>query len=100
MEYNQIIKDFDAHIKKSGCSYYSDFYIGITNDVERRLFDEHRVPREGHWWIYSPADNEAVAREVEKHYLDYGMHGSFGGGKGDGTAKYVYCYVVSPNTVE
>lgn len=100
MKYEQIIRDFDAHINKSGRYTYGDFYVGITNNVERRLFEEHRVPREGHWWIYSPADSECIAREVEKHYLDCGMHGSFGGGKGDGSANIVYCYVISPNTVE
>lgn len=100
MEYNQIIHDFDAHINKSGRPYYSDFYVGITNDIDRRLFEEHRVPRNGHWWVYSPADNEDVARQVERHYLDCGMHGSIGGGRGDGSATIVYCYVISPNTVE
>ena len=64
MKYEQIIEDFDAHINKSGRYTYGDFYIGITNNVERRLFEEHRVPREGHWWVYSPADTECIARQV------------------------------------
>lgn len=100
MGYDQIINDFDAHINRSGCTCYADFYIGITNNVDRRLFEEHRVPRKGSWWIYSPADNEEIARRVERHYLDCGMHGSFGGGNGEGSATCVYCYVISPNTVE
>lgn len=37
----EIIKDIDNHLQKSGKQYYSDFYVGITNDIERRLFEEH-----------------------------------------------------------
>ena len=87
-------------MKKSGCRYYSDFYVGITNDARRRLFDEHHVDKDHQWWIFSAADNEDIARQVEQHYLKSGMRGSFGGGKGDGSAIYVYSYVVTPKTVE
>lgn len=48
----EIIKDFDEHLTKSAKQNYSDFYVGITNDVERRLFQEHNVNRETMWWIY------------------------------------------------
>lgn len=100
MTYDNIIKEFDAHMKKSGCRYYSDFYVGITNDAKRRLFDEHHVDKDHQWWIFSAADNEDIARQVEQHYLKSGMRGSFGGGKGDGSGIYVYSYVVTPQTVE
>ena len=100
MTYDNIIKEFDAHMKKSGCRYYSDFYVGITNGARSRLFDEHHVDKDHQWWIFSAADNEDIARQVEQHYLKSGMRGSFGGGKGDGSAIYVYSYVVTPKTVE
>lgn len=94
----EIIERIDEHLKNSGRRYYSDFYIGITNDPERRLFDEHKVKKDGMWWIYSKADNIETAREVEKYYLDKGMRGGDGGG--DDTSVYVYCYTVSPTTIE
>ncbi len=96
--YNNIIERIDEHLKNSGRRYYSDFYIGITNDPERRLFDEHNVKKDYMWWIYSKADNIEIARKVEKHYLDKGMRGGDGGG--DDTSVYVYCYTVSPTTIE
>ena len=40
-----IIIDFNNHLSKSNKTLYPDFYIGITNDVSRRLFSEHNVPR-------------------------------------------------------
>lgn len=100
MTYDEITKAFDEHLKKSGCHYFSDIYVGITNNVERRLFDEHQVSRDGQWWVYANADNEKIARDIEEHYLDKGMRGGTGGGTGDGSATSVYCYSITPNTVE
>lgn len=100
MTYDAIIEAVDAQILKSGCRYYKEMYVGITNDVERRLFEEHHVNRDENWWIYAPSDTEDVARAVESHYLELGMRGGTGGGVGDGSASWVYCYVITPNTIE
>lgn len=80
----------DSHLECSPKQYYSDFYIGITDNIEERLFGFHRVPRSGHWFIWRPADSADVARRIEKYYLDKGMDGGTGGGDGD--TRYVYCY--------
>lgn len=48
MTAQEIIREISNHLTKSSKQYYSDYYIGITNDIERRLFDEHNVPRNGH----------------------------------------------------
>lgn len=98
MDKEAIIKEISEHIRTSGRSHYFEFYIGVTNDVERRLFDEHRVYRKGMCWIYVRADNAAIAREVERYYQDLGMRGSTGGG--DDESTYVYCYEVKPWTAE
>lgn len=80
----------DSHLECSPKQYYSDFYIGITDNIEERLFGFHRVPRSGHWFIWHPADSADAARRIEKYYLDKGMDGGTGGGDGD--TRYVYCY--------
>ena len=72
-----IISDINCHLSKSSKQYYSDFYIGITNDIERRLFGEHNV---------------------EEYFLEQGMKGDTGGGN-NGTV-YVYCYEITNNTIE
>ncbi len=100
MTVQEIIKAIDDYIGKCGCHYYKDLYIGITNEPERRLFEEHRVDKEHDFWLYAQCDSEDVSREVEAHYLDLGMRGGKGGGAGDGSSQYVYCYVVTPNTIE
>lgn len=94
----EIVNEFEAHLQKNSAEYYSAFYVGITNDIERRLFNEHNVPKKGHWYIYRPAINEEHSRAVEKHYLDKGMKGGDGGG--DGTSTYVYCYQITSITKE
>lgn len=88
----------DEHLKKSNRQYYREFYCGITDNIERRLFGEHNVSKENGFWIYGPADDINVAREVEKHYLDLGMQGNTGGGNED--SIWVYCYLVMQYTKE
>ena len=100
MEYNKIIETIDNHLKKSAKRYYRDFYIGITEDVNGRLFGYHKVNRDADWWIYCSADTEEVAREVEKYYLDKGMDGGDGGGRGNGMTRFIYCYEINDNTKE
>lgn len=94
----QIIADINSHLKKSSKHYYSEFYIGITNDVERRLFNEHNVSKNGAWWIYREADSKDIAQAVEEYFLEKGMQGDTGGGNED--SVYVYCYEITNNTVE
>lgn len=94
----EIITDIDNHLQKSGKQYYSDFYVGITNDVERRLFEEHNVNRETMWWIYRTANSKSVAQEIEEYYLNKGMQGSTGGGSDE--SCIVYCYAVGPTTYD
>ena len=97
-DYQTIVDEINDHLSKSGKRYYSDFYIGITNDIERRLFKAHNVAKEKTWWIYRTAKDSDIAREVEKHFLDMGMRGNDGGG--NEASNIVYCYAVSPTTVE
>lgn len=97
-DYDTIVREIDNHIKLSGKKYYSDFYIGITKDIQNRLFGDHNVSKENSWWIYRTAETDEIARKVEKHYLDFGMRGGTGGG--DDESRIVYCYVVTPTTVE
>ncbi|EKN07561.1 hypothetical protein [Parabacteroides johnsonii] len=96
-DFEQIVSDIMEHLKNSGKSYYSEFYIGITNDARRRLFEEHHVLQNS-WWIYRTATSVEEARRVERYFLDMGMRGGDGGG--NETSTVVYCYAVTPKTVE
>lgn len=96
--FEEIIADIDQHLTKSNKQYYSNFYIGITNDVNRRLFGEHNVSRDNAWWIYREADDKETAQNVEEYYLQKGMQGDTGGGISQ--SRYVYCYEITNRTVQ
>ncbi len=100
MQFEEIIKSINEHLKKSSRPFYSDFYVGITEDVKKRLFRDHQVNEKTDWWIYCHADTEDIARDVESYYLEKGMSGGNGGGKGKGETKYIYCYEINEHTKE
>lgn len=96
--YQEIIDDFNDHLKYSGRKFYKDFYVGVSKDAQKRLFDEHHVNEQYSWWIYRTAKDSQTARAVEKYFLDLGMRGGDGGG--DQSSNMVYCYAVTPTTTE
>lgn len=69
---------------------YKNCYIGITSDPERRLFVEHKVSRESGRYIYRTASSHAVAREIERYFVEKGMQGGTGGGDKDSRIVYAY----------
>lgn len=94
----QIVADINSHLEKSQKQYYSDFYVGITNDIERRLFEEHKVSEKNGWWFYRQAIDKKTAQHVEEYFLSKGMKGDTGGGTDD--SSFVYCYEITNYTVE
>lgn len=47
MTYDDIIKAIHEHIDDNFNDYdYSDFYIGITDDIDERLFGYHKVDKD------------------------------------------------------
>ena len=75
---------------------YGSCYVGITSDVDKRLFGDHKVSKDDGRWIYRTATSHGVARDVEKHFLDAGMDG--GGGGGDVTSRIAYAYAKTSST--
>lgn len=100
MTKDAIISDIEKHLANSIKQYYSDFYVGITNDVNRRLFDGHKVDKDNDWWIYCKADSEDIARDVERYYKELGMKGDSGGGNPDNPPLFVYSYEISDHSIQ
>ncbi|TET46772.1 hypothetical protein E3J62_03170 [candidate division TA06 bacterium] len=92
---SKIKTDIKAYVRKEAGPYKS-WYIGVTNDPERRLFVEHGVQKENGWWIYRGATSAAVARKVEEHFINLGMDGAPGGG--DEKSDVVYAYKKTSRT--
>ncbi|MFZ8907360.1 MAG: hypothetical protein ACO293_02905 [Nitrosopumilaceae archaeon] len=68
MDYNTVIKRIETYMSKFEGDY-TDWYIGITKDLDERLFDLHKVEENG-IWISFGADTEEVAKKVEEYFLD------------------------------
>lgn len=95
--FDEIIYNIEEHKNVSGHNSYKDFYIGITSCPEKR-FLEHKVNIKDSWSITLPAINSETARKVEKYFLCKGMKGGVGGGNDD--SIYVYCYIITPTTID
>lgn len=96
-EYNRIVDKIDDHIQSRG-GPYSAWYVGITDDADRRLFMEHRVNNVRGRWIYHKASTVEIARKIEEHFLGFGCQGGTGGGSQN--SQIVYAYRITSETVE
>lgn len=94
-EPRQVMGDIHNHIQKRGGRLHS-WYVGISEDPERRLFNEHNVRRIGDAWIYRHVASIEIARKIEDYFIRSGADGGPGGGDEDATG--VYAYKKSSNT--
>ena len=90
-----IIDEISEHINTQGGDY-SDWYIGITDDIRRRLFSKHNVPETNAWFIYRAAADRAAAEMIENYFIDLGCIGCQGGGGED--SRIVYAYLITSST--
>lgn len=75
---------------------YSNWYAGITSDIEKRLFQEHGILRLSGIWIHGDCGNEQGARYVEESLIKLGCDGDIGGG--DNSTIFAYVYLKTPRT--
>ncbi len=94
----ELIKYIESWLPKTGFSYYSDFYIGITDDVERSLLDDHRISPDTDIWLYSEVQTPSAALQVLNHFLTKGMQGAPDDAPAQATT--IYCYVITDTTVQ
>ena len=72
-----IVMEILEFIQREG-GHPRTWYVGITDDPRRRLFDEHQVHYQDDAWIYQAAASEDEARRVEEYFLAYGLIGGAG----------------------
>lgn len=92
----EITAEIKAHIQNEG-SGYKAWYVGISRDARKRLFNDHNVTENNSWWIYREAYSEADARNIENYFVkSLGTDGGTGGG--DQLSRYVYAYKKTSTT--
>jgi hypothetical protein len=89
--------EIDAYIQRSGVRK-NGWYVGITSDVEERLFGYHHVSRENDRWIWRRCPSAKQARALEAAYHLSGCKGA--GGGGDEDCLYIYAYAITLRSVE
>jgi hypothetical protein len=95
MDVKTVIKRIESYMSKFE-GEYSDWYVGITNDLEEQLFDFHKVDEKG-VWISFGADTEEVAQKVQKYFLDKKTDGI---PKGENSEdRIVYAYKKNSKTI-
>lgn len=74
----------------------SQWYAGITEDYEKRVFQQHKVDRNGAYIIVK-AQSENDARKAEAYLLEKGLKGGSGGGT---KPTWLYVYKITSTTTE
>lgn len=95
---SEIAEGIIQFFKESTATRTHDIYVGITNDVERRLFNEHNVDKnQRDNWVYFKAFSADQARLVESVLIE---KADFDGGEGGGgeDCVFVYAFLKTPNT--
>lgn len=92
----ELVKEVVNFLNKFDKAVIQDFYVGITDSPEERLFAKHRVAKESQRCIYVEARTEETAIEAEKMFISMDMNGEKSPSKG----KYIYCYYIDGYTRE
>ncbi|THB70065.1 MAG: hypothetical protein D6E12_03390 [Desulfovibrio sp.] len=83
--------EIDALINQCG-GRYDEWFVGVTHDVAKRLFEEHHVveaPGVNSYITRRASSNEA-ARAMAKLYLEKGCDGAVGKVSTDNDMVYAY----------
>ena len=88
-EAEKVTQEMYDHVQKCG-GISSSWYVGLTNDPQRRLFEEHGVRRNGDACIFRTFSSNAEARKVENMFITLGASGGSGGGDWRSTTVYTY----------
>jgi hypothetical protein len=89
-----IIADFVSFIQTAGGDI-REWYVGVTDILDRRLRREHRLDTRKASWTWAPASSEEEARRAER-FMVY-LLGAEGGAHGL-AGRIVYTYRKSPGT--
>lgn len=87
--------DIRTHVKKDG-SAWNDWYVGITSDPDKALFENHKVNKESSGWIYRLTNSPTIAKRIRKYFLAVGLDGGIG--DVDNRARVVYAYKKTAST--
>jgi hypothetical protein len=92
-----IINEIIDHIRRVGGGY-SDWYIGIADNLRRTLFDEHNVDKNLYTYFTKVAPNNMAAEMIEKYFKDQGCQGD--SETGNELSRVIYAYRITNSTIQ
>lgn len=87
-----------AYIKEFGGDF-SDWYLGISEDPMRTLFETHKVDKEADSWLYRQALSFGACRTLAQYFLGTLQVDGVLAQRGEEDLDCVYLYKKSERTV-
>lgn len=86
----ELLKEIKEYIDANGGSY-QNWYVGISKNPEKRLYQEHNVDKIFDLWIFGQATTSDEARQIE-YYFTHTLNTDGDSGGGDVLSTSVYAY--------
>ena len=84
-----VVMEMLEFIQREG-GHPKTWYVGITDDPQGRLFDEHQVHYQNYAWIYRTVASELDAQRVQEYFLEFGLDGRKGALRSGSCKPYAY----------
>lgn len=86
----EIITDIKTYIAGNGGNF-SEWYVGICSDVNKRLSADHKLNPKLDKWVFKTAPTSAIAKEIEYYFVKIlGAEGAAEGASDAGDKVYAY----------
>ena len=72
--YYEVIDSIHGFILKNSHTYF-DWYIGLTDNAEKMLFEEHKLNPDSDMWIYEEVPSDSDAFRIREYFLNMGCTG-------------------------
>ncbi len=93
--YYEVIDSIHGFILKNSCTYF-DWYIGLTDNAEKMLFEEHKLSQLSDRWIYEEVPLDTDAFRIREYFLSMGCTGGLI--RNQKKVRYIYAYKRSSKT--
>ena len=87
--YYEVIDSIHGFILKNSYSYF-DWYIGLTDNAEKMLFEEHQLNPASDMWIYEEVPSHSDAYRIREYFLNMGCAGGLH--RNPKKTRYIYGY--------
>jgi hypothetical protein len=86
----EIITDIKTYITGNGGDF-SEWYVGVCNDVNKRLSAVHKLNPKLDKWVFRTAPTSAIAKEIEYYFVKIlGADGASAGSSDLNDKVYAY----------